>query len=213
MNKINIRCCSKTIEKSLDIHRCNYVIIAMFRYCFVMLIWKHDIIVKQSKFVNESLSRLLKNIVVKFLTALKFYIVFNNKFENTSITNINNRFYINWRYEINVDFFVISKIIIIFVYLIFVVMIWFQLFFIVFERRNINFVFYVDLICLLKFIKTIKKTRSIELIILKINFELKIILFELLLKINNRSKLKLLKRLKIDILSKLKWLSLINERI
>ena len=73
MNKINIRCCSKTIEKSLDIHHCDYAIIAMSRYCFVMLISKHNIIVKQSKFVNESFSRLLKNIVIKFLTTLKFY--------------------------------------------------------------------------------------------------------------------------------------------
>ena len=73
MNKINIRCCSKTIEKLFDIHRCNYVIITMFRYCFVMLISKHNIIVKQLKFVRESLSRLSKIIVVKILTTLKFY--------------------------------------------------------------------------------------------------------------------------------------------
>ena len=38
-----------------------------------MLISKHDIIVKQSKFARESFSRLLKKIVVKALTALKFY--------------------------------------------------------------------------------------------------------------------------------------------
>ena len=74
MNKINIRCCSKTIEKSFDIHFCDYAIIAMFRYCFVMLISKHDIIVKQSKFVREPLSRLSKIIVVKTLTTLEFYI-------------------------------------------------------------------------------------------------------------------------------------------
>ena len=73
MNKINIRCCSKTIEKSLDIHRCDYAIITMFRYCFVMLISKHNIIVKQLKFVREPLSRLSKIIVVKTLTTLKFY--------------------------------------------------------------------------------------------------------------------------------------------
>ena len=73
MNKINIRCCSKTAEKSLDIYFCDYAIIAMFRYCFVMLISKHDIIVKQSKFARESLSRLSKIIVVKVLTALKSY--------------------------------------------------------------------------------------------------------------------------------------------
>ena len=85
MNKINIRCCSKTIEKSLDIHRCDYAIITMFRYCFVMLISKHNIIVKQSKFVRESFSRLSKNIVVKILTALKFY---NNFFFKTLIFNV-----------------------------------------------------------------------------------------------------------------------------
>ena len=45
----------------------------MPRYCFVMLISKHDIIVKQSKSAHESLSRLSKNIVVKILTALKLY--------------------------------------------------------------------------------------------------------------------------------------------
>ena len=73
MNKINIRCCSKTIEKLFDIHFCDYAIITMFRYCFVMLILKHNIIVKQLKFVRESSSRLLKIIVVKILTALKFY--------------------------------------------------------------------------------------------------------------------------------------------
>ena len=39
-----------------------------------MLISKHNIIVKQSKFVRESFSRLLKKIVVKTLTTLKFYI-------------------------------------------------------------------------------------------------------------------------------------------
>ena len=74
MNKINIRCCSKTIEKSLDIHFCDYAIITMLRYCFVMLISKHNIIVKQSKFAREPSSRLLKIIVVKILTTLKFYI-------------------------------------------------------------------------------------------------------------------------------------------
>ena len=73
MNKINIRCCSKVIKKSLDIHFCNYAIITMFRYCLVMLISKHDIIVKQSKFARESSSRLSKIIVVKILTTLKFY--------------------------------------------------------------------------------------------------------------------------------------------
>ena len=48
----------------------------MFYYvllCFVMLISKHNIIVKQSKFVRELFSRLLKIIVVKTLTTLKFY--------------------------------------------------------------------------------------------------------------------------------------------
>ena len=73
MNKINIRCCSKTVEKLFDIYFCDYAIIAMFRYCFVMLISKYNIIVKQSKFVRESLSRLLKIIVVKISTTLKFY--------------------------------------------------------------------------------------------------------------------------------------------
>ena len=42
-----------------------------------MLILKHDIIVKQSKFVRESFSRLLKKIVVKILTTLKFYTIEN----------------------------------------------------------------------------------------------------------------------------------------
>ena len=73
MNKINIRCCLKTIEKLFDIHRCDYAIITMFRYCFVMLILKHNIIVKQLKFVRESFSRLSKIIVVKTLTTLKLY--------------------------------------------------------------------------------------------------------------------------------------------
>ena len=41
--------------------------------CFIMLISKHDIIVKQSKFAHESFSRLSKKIVVKVLTTLKFY--------------------------------------------------------------------------------------------------------------------------------------------
>ena len=41
--------------------------------CFIMLISKHNIIVKQSKFVRESFSRLSKKIVVKILTTLKFY--------------------------------------------------------------------------------------------------------------------------------------------
>ena len=74
MNKINIRCYSKTIEKLFDIHHCDYAIIAMLRYCFIMLISKHDIIVEQLKFVHESFSRLLKIIVIKILTTLKFYI-------------------------------------------------------------------------------------------------------------------------------------------
>ena len=77
MNKINIRCCLKTIEKLFDIHFCDYAIITMFRYCFVMLISKHDIIIKQSKFVRESLSRLSKIIVVKISTTLKFYKIFD----------------------------------------------------------------------------------------------------------------------------------------
>ena len=79
MNKINIRCCSKTAEKSLDIHFCDYAIITMSRYCFVMLISKHNIIVKQSKFVRESLLRLSKIIIVKILTALKSYNIFFSK--------------------------------------------------------------------------------------------------------------------------------------
>ena len=41
--------------------------------CFIMLISKHDIIVKQSKFARESFSRLSKKIVVKILTALESY--------------------------------------------------------------------------------------------------------------------------------------------
>ena len=119
----------------------------------------------------------------------------------------------NWRHKVDVNIFVISKAVIIFVCSTFIVMIKFRLFFIVFERRSIDFVFYADLIRLLWFIEAIKKIRSIELIILKINFKLKIILFELLLKVNDRSKLKLLIKLKIDALSKLKKLSLISERI
>ena len=85
MNKINIHCCLKTVKKSCDIHFCDYAIIAMFRYCFVMLISKHNIIIKQSKFVRESLSRLSKIIVVKILTTLKFY---NNFFFKTLIFNV-----------------------------------------------------------------------------------------------------------------------------
>ena len=73
INKINIRCCSKTIEKLFDIHFCDYATITIVSLCFIMLISKHDIIVKQSKFVRESLSRLSKKIVVKILTALKLY--------------------------------------------------------------------------------------------------------------------------------------------
>ena len=73
MNKINIRCCLKTIEKLSDIYFCDYATIAIVLLCFVMLISKHNIIVKQSKFVRESFSRLSKKIVVKILTALKFY--------------------------------------------------------------------------------------------------------------------------------------------
>ena len=48
----------------------------MFYYvslCFIMLISKHNIIVKQSKFVRESFSQLSNIIVVKVLTTLKFY--------------------------------------------------------------------------------------------------------------------------------------------
>ena len=73
MNKINIRCCSKTIEKSFDIHFCDYATITIASLCFIMLISKHNIIIKQSKFARESFSRLLKKIVVKTLTTLKFY--------------------------------------------------------------------------------------------------------------------------------------------
>ena len=81
MNKINIRCCSRTAEKLFNIHFCDYATITMFRYCFVMLISKHDIIVKQSKFAREPLSRLLKIIVVKILTALKSYTLHIAKIE------------------------------------------------------------------------------------------------------------------------------------
>ena len=73
MNKINIRYCSKIAEKSFDIHFYDYATIAIALLCFVMLISKHNIIVKQSEFVREPLSRLLKKIVVKTLTALKSY--------------------------------------------------------------------------------------------------------------------------------------------
>ena len=75
MNKINIRCCLKTAEKSSDIHRCDYAAIAMPRYCPAILISKHDIIVKQSESAREPLSRLLKIIVVKTLVALEPYII------------------------------------------------------------------------------------------------------------------------------------------
>ena len=73
MNKINIRCCLKTAEKLLDIHLCDYAIIAIVSLCFVMLISKHDIIVKQSEFVRESFSRLSRKTVVKALAALGLY--------------------------------------------------------------------------------------------------------------------------------------------
>ena len=48
-------------------------IIAIASLCFIMLISKHDIIVKQSKFAREPFSRLSRKIVIKTLTALKFY--------------------------------------------------------------------------------------------------------------------------------------------
>ena len=165
--------------------------------CFIDFVDKNNIFVIDRNMINFDDSTLKSQILKQF--------IFDNEFDDTSITNVNNWFYIRWRHEIDVDFFVISKIIIIFICSILVVMIIkFRFFFIVIERRNINFVFHVNLIRLLWFIKAIEKTRSIELIILKVNFRLNIILFELLLKINDRSKLKLLKKLKIDTLSRLK---------
>ena len=83
MNKINIRCCLKTIENQFNIHRCDDAIIIIALLCFVILISKFDIIVKQLKFVFESFSRLLKIIVVKTLIALNFY---NNFFFKTLVS-------------------------------------------------------------------------------------------------------------------------------
>ena len=73
MNRINIRCCSRTAEESPDIHRCGYAAIAMPRYYPAMLISKHDIIVKQSGFAREPFSRLSRITVVKALAALEPY--------------------------------------------------------------------------------------------------------------------------------------------